>query len=223
MGVWSTTSFRGSAWCTLRVLGSLWRFLLTPLDTLGLICEKRRTAENCSPRCDLWRFNCRSWSFFVGAESIQSSSHDSAGWSLFFYVNRQKTNLSAFGLTFSKWLRARFCSKSFWGVSKMKQQDHHLLLDDLNTQFNGLQMILGSLHVSDCRGCNILENLCMVWLFLARTGYLLGEQSCWYFQVSNPFGFTSLSVNSVFFSIFFTFDAALIFWNIISPCEKQQT
>ena len=74
LGVWSTTSISaGSAWCTLRVLESLWRFLIiTPLDTLrDLICEKKPVG----PRSELMWWvaftsaskNLKIWKFAITA------------------------------------------------------------------------------------------------------------------------------------------------------------
>ena len=49
--------FRGSAWCTLRVLESLWRFLITtPLDTLGGLIYEKKGLQKTVPRC-LWSCN----------------------------------------------------------------------------------------------------------------------------------------------------------------------
>ena len=71
LGVWSTTSISaGSAWCTLRVLESLWRFLIiTPLDTLrDLICEKKQVG----PRSEL--MSCIYFSF-KKLENLKNCNH----------------------------------------------------------------------------------------------------------------------------------------------------
>ena len=73
--------FRGSAWCTLRVLESLWRFL-TPLDTLGgLLCEKKglqKTVPWCLWNCNSLRRGvsvlARKWKHpYLGQKSKMSS------------------------------------------------------------------------------------------------------------------------------------------------------